>query len=217
MSKKQQAPKQSFARTMRPVTEEEQLTWDVDLYKDRLYSSVSRRFGGGPLLYQVNMDRPDRLIEDAVFTMHPQDMIHMPTNTYMFSLHKIYLEESDITEYSVAQRLFGSLKLWQSFVANAKIVPYIEELREELKLKLKSETLSAMRQTMLTEGSKGTSAARYLAEMNKAESLQEETGTNSERYASRGRSAAGLQQSEEQLEDGFEEDLERLQLIVNNG
>lgn len=208
----------AFKRTMKVVEEHEQIVWDIDNpeHEARLYSSRSKRFSGGPLLYQVNVNRPDRALTDAVFTMHPQDMIHEPTGMYLHSLHKLYMEEADLTEYAVAQRLFGSLKLWRQFIANVAVAPFIEELREELQIKLKSETLSAMRQTMLTEGSKGTSAARYLAEMNKAQEMQDAPGSNTERYTpphlKSDRGAAGLTEDELAMQAGFEEDLARLNL-----
>lgn len=196
---------------MRPVRPEELRTYDYEENRMRLFSSRSHRFMGGPLLYEANIQRQDIPVADALFTMRTQDMIHEKSGTYLFSLHKIYMSCSDPTEYQVAQKLFNSYKLWQAFVASVIVEPHIDELREELDLKLKSEAMAALRETMLTEGSKGTTAAKYLAEMKKAQGQQAESGSNSEKY--KGRSAAGLQPSQAQLEDGFEEDIARLQLV----
>lgn len=203
-----------FVRQMRPVTLEEAQPWDYETNKHKLFNK-NHRFISGPLLYQVNLFRQDKELSDTLFTMHPQDMMHQGTGNYIFSLHKIYMECSDPTEYAVAQKLFRSFKMWQNFIANTTVAPFVEELRDELKLKLQSEAMSVLRETMLTEGSKGTTAAKYLSQMTRAEQNQTEPGSNAEKW-SRGRAAAGVEQTHTQIEDGFEEDIARLQLVPSS-
>lgn len=203
-----------FARKMRLALPEEKKIWSLEENKHKLYNDV-HRFVGGPLLYQVNRQRRDSKLESALFTMHPQDMVRMDTGQYIYSLHKMYMECSDPTEYAIATKIFGSFPLWKSFIANVMVAPFIEELREELQLKIKSEAIAAMRETMLTEGSKGTTAARFLSQVNKAADLRDEPGANSEKWK-RGRAAAGLEETEQQFEDGFEEDIARLQLVKSS-
>jgi hypothetical protein len=202
----------AFTRKVRLARADELKPYVLEENKNLLFSPDSHRFIGGPLLYQVNIYRKEIPVERALLTMHPQDMVHEEHGTYLFSLHKIYMQCADPTEYSVAQKLFGSFKLWQAFVANATVAPHIEELRDELDLKLKSEAMAALRETMLTEGAKGTTAAKYLAEMSKAQKNQPEAGANSDKWM-RGRSAAAIAPTTEQVEDGFEEDLARLNLV----
>lgn len=205
---------ETFKRKLRMAKTEELRTYVLEENKHLLFSPRSHRFIGGPLLYQVNIYRKEIPVSESLLTMHPHDMIHEEFGNYLFSLHRIYMECSDPTEYTVAQKLFGSFKLWQAFVASATVAPHIEELREELALKLKSEAMASLRETMLTEGSKGTTAAKYLAEMNKVQKQQPEAGSNSDKWQ-RGRAAAAIEPTNEQLEDGFEEDIARLNLVAD--
>jgi hypothetical protein len=80
------------------------------------------------------------------------------------SLKQIYLEYSDPTEYSFAIEVIGSWEHWQTLCKSFVFRPYIKKWREELEVKLRSEALKAMRETARNEGSKGTTAAKYLAE-----------------------------------------------------
>lgn len=80
------------------------------------------------------------------------------------SLKRIYMELSDPTEYAVAMEVFGSWPMWVKLTENKLIGKYIQEWREELEIKLRSEGIKALAETARTEGSKGTTAAKYLAE-----------------------------------------------------
>jgi hypothetical protein len=80
------------------------------------------------------------------------------------SLKRIYLEYSDPTEYSFAIEVIGSWDHWQTLAKSFVFRPYIQKWRDELEVKLRSEALRAMRETAKHEGSKGTTAAKYLAE-----------------------------------------------------
>jgi len=80
------------------------------------------------------------------------------------SLRKIYMEESDPTEYNVAMRVFGSWRLWTKLCGNKKVMQYIQSYRDELEVKLRSEAVKALMETATQDGAKGTSAAKYIAE-----------------------------------------------------
>lgn len=82
----------------------------------------------------------------------------------LVSLKKIYMEEEDLEEYKVAIRVFGSWNHWKKLLGNAKITAYIEEYREELETKIRSEAVRALVKTATLEGAKGTAAAKYVAE-----------------------------------------------------
>lgn len=79
-------------------------------------------------------------------------------------LHSIYIQESDPTEYKFALRAFGS---WEHFKKLSQIEwfkAYLHVWREEVEVKLRSEGIRALAKTALTEGSRGISAAKFLAE-----------------------------------------------------
>jgi len=80
------------------------------------------------------------------------------------SLHRLYMEIADVTEYQVAMQVFGSWYGWQRQCENAAIAEHIEAWREELEIKIRSAAVSAMVTISATEGSKGTAASKYLAD-----------------------------------------------------
>lgn len=82
-----------------------------------------------------------RLFYEMAYHINDQSTIIYTLKDYdnngYLSLKKLYLEESDITEYRFASKYFDSWYHW-TLVANATwFKPYIEEWRKELKLKLK--------------------------------------------------------------------------------
>ena len=93
-------------------------------------------------------------------TEHPKEY----NGRVLPSLHTIYMEESDLTEYAVAMRVFGSWSHWEKILQNKKILKHIEKYRTELEVKVRSEAVRALVHTASTEGSKGTTAAKYIAE-----------------------------------------------------
>jgi len=80
------------------------------------------------------------------------------------SLHRLYMEISDPTEYRVAMEIFGSWRCWQRQVNSKAIFEHIAEWREQLEIKLRSEALTALISTAVEPGPKGVAAARYVAE-----------------------------------------------------
>lgn len=108
------------------------------------------------LFYELNG------IKDAIFTLKEDD--YEAHGKKLVSLKKLYLEIADPTEYEFAKTVFGSWKHWQRLCANAIIRPYIDEWREELEIKIRSQAIKSILQTARDEGSKGTQAAKWLAE-----------------------------------------------------
>jgi len=80
------------------------------------------------------------------------------------SLYKVYMEQADPTEYAVAMEVFGSWKQWNKILGNKELRGVIDDWRIELEVKLRSEAIHALANTAINEGSKGTAAAKYLAE-----------------------------------------------------
>lgn len=80
------------------------------------------------------------------------------------SLRKIYMDLADPTEYEVAIHVLGSWEHWTRFFSNKKIMKYLQQYRNELEVKTRSGAIRAMISTATLDGSKGTSAAKYIAE-----------------------------------------------------
>lgn len=97
-----------------------------------------------------------------LYTFEPEDMDH-PEYGLLKSASKIYLESNDPTEYAVAMTLVKSWDHWLRLVNSKKVGPFIKQLRDELEVKLRSEAIREMAK-ISTEGVKGISAARWLAE-----------------------------------------------------
>lgn len=97
-----------------------------------------------------------------IFTLKDDD--HTVDGVTYKSLRKTYVDIADPTEYEFAQIVFGSWEHWQTICSSPTLLPYIEKWREELSVKLRSQAIKAMAQTALEEGSKGTTAAKWLAQ-----------------------------------------------------
>lgn len=99
---------------------------------------------------------------EPIMTLKEVDWEHK--GVMLPSLHRIYMEIADVTEYQVAMQVFGSWYGWQRQCENASIKEHIEAWREELEIAIRSAAVAAMVQVSSTEGSKGTAASKYLAD-----------------------------------------------------
>ena len=78
-------------------------------------------------------------------------------------LHSIYMEEEDPTEYTFALRAFGS---WDHFKKLESLVWFqfhLKHWRDELEVKMRSDGIKNLIKAS-KEGSRGVSAAKYIAE-----------------------------------------------------
>ena len=80
------------------------------------------------------------------------------------SLRKIYMEIADPEEYEVAIAVLGSWEHWLRLLDNKQVMKYIQQYRDELEIKIRSGAVKSLIQTAHFEGSKGTTAAKYIAE-----------------------------------------------------
>ena len=99
---------------------------------------------------------------EPIMTLKEVDWEHK--GVMLPSLHRLYMEIADVTEYQVAMQVFGSWYGWQRQCENASIKEHIEAWREELEIAIRSAAVAAMVQVSSTEGSKGTAASKYLAD-----------------------------------------------------
>lgn len=97
-----------------------------------------------------------------IMTLKRYDMEYK--GVVLLSLHRVYMELADPTEYAVAMEVFGSWKQWLKLTGNKALLSHIEGWREELEVKIRSGAILALAHTAATEGSKGTAAAKYIAE-----------------------------------------------------
>lgn len=78
-------------------------------------------------------------------------------------LHDVYMQESDPTEYKFALRAFGTWEHFKKLEALAWFKYYLLQWRDELEVKLRSEGIRNLTKAA-KEGTRGISAAKYLAE-----------------------------------------------------
>ena len=79
-------------------------------------------------------------------------------------LHSVYIEESDPTEYTFALRAFGSWEHFEVISQLAWFKVHLDKWRRELEVKLRSEGIAALAKSARKDGSRGLSAAKFLAE-----------------------------------------------------
>jgi len=78
------------------------------------------------------------------------------------SLKKLYLEHEDPTEYDFANKFLLGWKHWQKICGNRQILKHVEEWREELELKLRSQAVRDMIDQSVDKGS--FQASKWLAD-----------------------------------------------------
>ena len=101
-------------------------------------------------------------IDTPIMTLKDDDVIHKSTT--LPSLHRLYMEVSDPEEYELAIYVFNSWEHWVRVTSSKKIMRFVQRYRDELEVKVRSGAVKAMIKTATQDGSKGTSAAKYIAE-----------------------------------------------------
>lgn len=79
------------------------------------------------------------------------------------SLHRLYMEIGDPTEYQVATTLFEGWAHWQKILGSPRIMPAIQAARDELEVKLRSQGIKKMMQLANGERASET-AAKWLSD-----------------------------------------------------
>lgn len=130
------------------------------LWKD----PASGKYRTQSLFLEHNYPEADSVV---VFTMKEHDHTYSNGKVYP-SFKKLYMLIGDPTEYLQSQLMAANWKHWKAMCRNKVIAPLIEECREELAAKIRSEGIRSMREIAKTE--KGQQAAKWLAEKGWAES-----------------------------------------------
>ena len=145
---------------------------------------------------------------EPVFTLKSYDL--QKSDKFYPSLKKIYLTYDHIPgfEYDFALDVFGSWEHWQKLVkSNGELGQVIKSWRDELDIRIKSQSLRAMMIASRDNDAKGVNAAKYLAE----KGYEKKAGRPSKAEVERERKIqAGVNQE-------LEEDMKRLNLQVIQG
>lgn len=99
--------------------------------------------------------------EYAVYTLKEFD--HDYKGKVYPSLKKLYLKEEDPTEYAFAEKHLLGWQHWRRLCENKVIAKHIEEWREELELKIRSQAIRDMQNLCASENG-NFSAAKFLAD-----------------------------------------------------
>ena len=121
------------------------------------------------------------------------------------SLRKIYVELMDPTEYTFAVEYLGGWEHWQKMCANAALGKEIDKWRDELEVKLRSQAVRSLMVTAVTEGAKGTTAAKWLADRGWLEKRGRPSKAEKEKRL----------KQDSHIKAEYEEDLERVQDLLN--
>lgn len=101
----------------------------------------------------MDTDRPN-----VLYSLKDYDNNDLP------SLHRLYLECNDPTEYSFAKKYFDGWTHWKKLIACNWFKPYLEAMREELEIKMKAEALNNIRYKAGENGKDGLAANKYILE-----------------------------------------------------
>ena len=131
-----------------------------------LMRSTNNRYLVRSLFYETIADHvAERGISRPLFTTKDRN-VEKDGTTY-YSLKNIYMSYDHVPgyEYQFAMDVFGSWDHWQLLCNSSdKVSEHIKSWRDELTIKLQAKALESLYKTALFEGSKGTPAARYLAD-----------------------------------------------------
>ena len=79
-------------------------------------------------------------------------------------IHDLYMESNDPTEYQFAIQAFGSWKHFKHLASLKWFQAYLDDWREELEVKLRSGAIVTLMESAVNDGSRGTTAAKWIAD-----------------------------------------------------
>jgi hypothetical protein len=111
------------------------------------------------LFLELTYDKPDA----AIYTLKDADYEHNG-KTYV-SIKRLYLEIADPTEYEFATTCLGGWGHWKRLCTKTtNLHPHIEEWREELEIKLRSQGVKGMIHEATSMGKSAVAASKWLAD-----------------------------------------------------
>jgi len=93
-----------------------------------------------------------------MFTLSPYVKGGLP------SMRDHFIQSNDPTGYTTALAMLENWDHWQKIFRNKFFMEHLEVWQEEQAIKMRSEAIKSMHVTAVTEGSKGITAAKYIAE-----------------------------------------------------
>jgi hypothetical protein len=100
--------------------------------------------------------------DEAMFTSKEEHLVRKGKT--FFSLHQLYLEESDPTEYEFAKKHIGGWSHWKRLQKSPAFMTLITAMREELEVKLRSQGVKSMIEEVSEQGKGALQAAKFLAD-----------------------------------------------------
>ena len=100
-----------------------------------------------------------------IFTLKDEDCTNSE-GKHLYSLKKLYLSltRNDPTEYTFAETIFGSWKIWEAIRKSPDIIPHVEAWRKETEVRIKSDAIKAIAEEMNEGGRSSFTAAKLLLE-----------------------------------------------------
>lgn len=105
-------------------------------------TGISNRLITEDLFWEWTTDRNDPI---CMFTLMPYERTK-EDGTKVPSLHKLYMEMMDSSEYAFANKYFESWSHWKKIATNNKIAPFVEKWREELEFKIRKEAFDRIKE-----------------------------------------------------------------------
>lgn len=88
-----------------------------------------------------------------------------PDGSFIPSIYRLYIEMEDLAEFDFANTYFLGMEHWRKLCGMEWFKPYLEEMRGDLQLKLKSRALARIKQEAEKEDSKNYfQSLKYLAD-----------------------------------------------------
>ena len=104
------------------------------------------------LFYEVSEDGTR---VDCLYSLKQEDSPDIQDNSRIYpSIHRLYVEMGDATEYEFAKKYFDNWAHWKKLIECTWFKPYLAEMREELDVKLKAVALNSLRSIASDESNK---------------------------------------------------------------
>lgn len=92
---------------------------------------------------------------DYLFTLQTVDRFDDKRGKTIPSLHRLYVEMEDTVEYTFANSYLGGWDHWLKLTSSPFFKPYLDAMRDELTLKLKSRVIEAVHEIAKDPSAKG--------------------------------------------------------------
>ena len=102
------------------------------------------------LFFETTIDWSEK--SDVLYTLKLED--HEVDGKVYPSIHKAYVSMADASEYEFANKYFDGYTHWKKLCNCNWFKPYLDEMREELEVKLKAEALNRIREIALDKSNK---------------------------------------------------------------